>query len=731
MLRKVCSRLDLSRALLTLSALVLLGAHQGCATKPLAVGIEPSGRRIVLLLDSSTSMRKNDPDGAAQLGAQLIMGLAGSEDNVGALTYSASADVALPMRPAGGAERRGELARALGEVERNGITNFAKALDEAREMLDESKAPPGSAIVLLTDGVPYRGRRREVGISLASVVSTLIEKQWRIFAIALSKEAQSPFLSLLVGKTGGAVVPVANAGGLLDAFQEVAVEALGYLRAERGGSDVRLIPRTRRLAFVAKAAEGGGSLVGVRHDGAPLDGGAWIRTAARGYQVGLVEAPEPGRWQPELDGSPEVVALVEPRFALEFLPGQPPEQLVSRAVAEVGVRLIGAADVLAEVAPRLKVRAQMVLNEKPRGRQFKLSPTPEDPTRFVAKFRTPRVTAEGTLRMVVEAELTEQGKPFVLRRSRSLTVQPGDGTSTLQVRVTPSEVSLTGWKGVPLEPVTFRVEGDPEQPVTVTCGRKRLELEAGAQGTLAPPLRRPMSFTAEGVDGSTWKQTVRVIYRAFKLQGAHAKGIDLAPVPAGSTSEPLALELSAAPEAALSFDVARLRGPGGATLEATVTDGRLAVAPAANLPPGDYEGRLPVRGEGVRGSLEIPVRVEVLAPFQAPDDVNVQASWGWASQPVEVAWPAAQPVPVRITAGALVGSGSAEGARIGPKLDIRIRPLDGWSGDQLGVSPRRFALEVYVSSDLPAGDYAGEVEIAAEGSERAPLVIPIRLGVRR
>ena len=88
------------------------------------------------------------------------MGLVGSEDNVGAIAYAAHADVRFALQRAGGAGSHGALRRSLQDAKRNGITNFAEALDAARAMLEAGKAPRGSPIILLTDGIPYRGRRR-------------------------------------------------------------------------------------------------------------------------------------------------------------------------------------------------------------------------------------------------------------------------------------------------------------------------------------------------------------------------------------------------------------------------------------------------------------------------------------------------------------------------------------------------------------------------------------------
>ncbi|RMG15975.1 MAG: VWA domain-containing protein [Planctomycetota bacterium] len=714
-------RLALAAALLT-----------GCAGQPLVSERLSPGRRLVLLFDASTSMRENDPAGVARLGGQLVMGLVGSDDNVGAITYSATATVQRSMGPVGGEPSRAELSRILRSVERNGITNFAAALDEARAMLEASQAPPGSPIVLLTDGVPYRGRRREVGVSLGEVVEALRAKGWPIYAIALSEEAQSPFLSLLVGKTGGAVYPVADAGGLLAAFQAVATEALGYLRAERGRHRLTLGPDTRRLAFVARWPGGAvGRLLDLAHDGTPLPAERIVRTpGGEGpLAVGLIEHPAPGSWEVRFSGEPSVVALVEPTFALDFVEGSPPERVDSLARVEVAVRLVAAPGAAEALANRVRVRGRLEVDGKPWGEGFDFSPDSAGELRFRAAFRAPRVEEESSLRLVVDALLPEGS----LTRTRSLTVRPGSATG-LALDIRPGRVERAAWAGraVALE---FSVQGDPRQPVEVRCGAARLDLEPGARGVLRVSTRSSgaLEVRALGEDGAEFVQRIPVTLRRFRVRGAQQKGLVLQPVPVGFASEPVALSLRLIPAGTLAVSDGVVRGPGGARLPVRVDEGRVWVEPDPTLPPGHYEGGLPVRiaEHPEAGAARLPVRVEVLPKLELPESVTLRGRWGWVTTPVELAWPAKRAVPIRVEVAPLVGSGSAAGARILPRFDVRVRPLDGWKGDRLGVTPRRLALEVFLAADLPQGTYRGALKLIPREGERDPLVVPLDLTVKR
>lgn len=721
--------------LLCCGALVFLA---GCASQPLVEKVNTQGRRIVLLLDASTSMRRNDPDEVAPLGAQLVAGLVGSEDNLGVITYSSSPVVRLPLRPAGNAISRRKILRALVGVERNGTTNFALAIEEARLMLAAAKAPRGSSVILVTDGVPYRGRRRAKwteGPSLEEVLAAMAEQGWRIFAIALGKDASTPFLSQIVAKTSGAVFPVASADKLVAAFQEVATEALGYLRAKRGGQQAEVVPHTGRLAFLGTWTKPG-QLGELKHDGKPLPEERVIRTP-RGkarHAVSLVETPRAGSWSIEGGGADEVIALIEPRFSLEFLANKPPAKVGARGRVPIAVRLVGDPLALRKVGPRLLVRARLELNDKRYGRGRTLRRNRQQDGVYEGSFRAPFVNKVSSLRVVVEAVLVEGGRPFVMRRTRSLTVRPGDGVSApkpLELTLSPTKVDVVAWAGDRLGRAAFEIKGDAKREVTVRCGRRSVKVAAGGTGTLRLRLPRrtgTLGFQAESEDEAEWALDVPVTVTTYQLRGP--RKITLPAAPAGMAVGPVPFAYTVTPSAKLAVGACTLRGPGGATLRVTSAKGALSAKPAAELPLGTYRGTLPIRLRDVAGlrPLQVEVSFQLLQPIKPPQPVVLSGSWGWVSTTVEVAWPSANEVPMAIRPGALV----AGKARITPDLDIRVRPMEGWSGKRLGAKPRKFALSIFLSSDLPAGSYRGSVAVRSSktGSPR-PLVIPIQLEVKR
>jgi len=715
----------------------------GCASEPLTRGVDASGRRIVLLLDSSTSMRENDPTRAADRGTELALALVGARDNLAVVTYARSADVVVPLQPAGDTAKRAALRRALRGIERNGVTDFAAAVTRAREVLEAGRSPPGSSVILLTDGVPYqrrRGRRLLGPADLGEEVARIAAKGWRIFAIALGEEASTPFLSGLVAETGGSVITAPRASDLVGAFEEVAVEALGYLRAERGGDEVEVVPHTRRLAWLGTWA-GSGAVGGVTRDGEAVPGARVTRTPAKGeapFGVALVEAPEPGRWAADLPGAGAVVTLLEPSFGLEFVEGAPPAEVIAGAAIPVAVTLGGDPEVVADARGRLRLRVAVTSDEGAPGVWVPLEPA--GGARFEGQLVSPRVVEETGLRLVVEAEVAEADRPFVLRRSRSLTVRPPEGEVVeippLDLVVEPARVTRAGWAGARLEPVEVTVRGDLSRACTLTvAGQAPRQLAPGETVTLAVPCPDrggALPLRAEAPDTPAWSGRVAVEVVRYRLRGPDV--VELPATPAGIPARlaaPVTLERSDGAPAHLALEPSPLRSvQGGGELACALDEeaGALLAAPPAGLAPGIYRGRLRVRPEAPGlGPRELPLELEVLPPWEPPGLVTVSGDWGWASQPVELSWPSHAAVPLAVRPGPLRPVGG--GPPIDPAYDIRVQPLDGWSGDRLGLAPRRLAYEVFLSSDLPAGVYEGAIEVAGEGA--APLAVPVRVEVER
>jgi hypothetical protein len=736
------------------SFLALLGAAllagSGCAFQPLVDNPDPKGRSVVLLLDASASMRENDPDRASVAGASLALALAGQKENVGVLAYADHAEVLVPLHPAGDGPRRAEAVAALAEVGRSGATDFAAALEAAAAMFEAAQAPRGSCAIFLTDGLPTGriSRRREFAeagaaraLTVPDAVSRIASHGWRIFAIALGPEgAQArPYLTQLVAPTGGAVFEAKDSSALVKVFQEVSVQALGYLSAEElsGSSEVQAPPETKRLAFVA------GSIGALARDGKDLEASRAIRTQAGSIAAALVDGPEPGTYRADVGSGSLAVALLEPGWYLELEPGAPPPSVKHGARVPVATLVRGEATVLARVRDRLQLSLELkagdrVLATAPLGRASGES------LRFEGAFVVPE--KEESLTLTVTASLVEGGRTFTSRRSVSIAVEKGHAEpppalKTLALDVSPSRVELVGFAGDELK-ATLSVRGDPAQPSRVSLeappgfsvSPASLDLGAGKSATVEVRATKPDAASGRLVVGA------KLLSPVLGGESPQARfEVALSASRASFAPESLDLGRVIAGEAArgrlegtcVSFAAGLLKGPGGATIPLVVEAApgnpasgserggpsskqawTVAAHPPEKAAPGTYSGELVARaGQSTRrvsATLEVARR-----PVRAPDKLTLEASWGWASVKFDLEGARADSVQV----GAL-GIEPSGTARIDPDLDIRTAEL----------APGKFELRVYLAATLPPGKYMGWLKAELESG---PKEIPIVLEVKR
>ncbi|MCA8926307.1 MAG: VWA domain-containing protein [Planctomycetes bacterium] len=709
----------------------LLGLLAGCTTPerdvpPLPTRtVDPEGRSFVILLDASSSMRQHDPERNAEAAAALALSLLGSHDNVAILAYAEEVEVLVPLGAVGDARSRAAIAARAQDLPRDGVTDFVGGLRRARELLGAAKAPPGSTILVLTDGIPYGQRRRfraesrrprVTSGSVEDEAAAVLAGGWQIYAVALGGEATTPFLARLVGGTGGSVASVPDAAQLPAAFTQVAIEALGYLESERDQPSVQVPPDTRRLAFLRP---GSTPFAAPTRDGQPLSE-FLASPPGSTVAVALVEDPPVGDYAAIGSDSVPPIALLETANALRFLPDMPPTNLPGDAEVPVGIELIGQSSELQVSAVRAVLLAGA--DEAPAG-WVSLEPRPHP--RYQGVLPPPSSEAEQAYRVVVEVDLVAGERVFTLRRSRSLSV----GASSGPVDLGPPPLAITAeverpqrvaWEGESLDALEVRLVGDPQRAATLRCaGEARLiEADQRLRWSLPFPERSgPVVLRGASEDGATWEHTVAVEVVRHTLRDAP---IRFPPRPAG-------LETSVEPdlgagELALTLSIGSLSGPGG-ELTPRLEGGRLILPQPADAAPGIYRGLLEVHAPGLR-PRRVRVEAKVLPGVPEPRPLTLRGGFGWQDATTEVAWPSAEPVSVSLVPGALEGEGLD--ARIDPGLDVRLKPLDGWDGASLGAAPRRLAYQVFVSADLPPGTYVGAVQV--EGPDRT-VTIPVRVEV--
>lgn len=731
----------LRASILLALAAFLSSTWTGCAYRTLTDNPEPRARSVVLLLDASASMRDNDPDKASSAGAALALALAGRHDNVGILAYNERVDIVCPLRPAGDAAARAEAVARLGSLGRSEATDFSPVLDCAFAMLDVAQAPRGSCAIFLTDGLPtgrvshrreFQGNAGERALEVPDAVAKMAGRGWKIFAIALGPEAPSarPYLTQLVAPTGGAVFEAKDASSLVDVFQNVSVQALGYLSAEThsGEARIQVPPETRRLSFLASSPGGGASVGTIARGEGSLDPGKAVRTSAGPVAAAMVEDPEPGAYRADLGGQ-RGAALLEPGWTIELEPGSPPPTVQHGARVPVAVSVrAGDASVLKQVAERVR----LVLEIRSGAGQVLGTTSLSRATgglRFEGSFVAP--AAEDTLTLDVAASLDV----FTTHRSVTVVVQgkaaaPEPPPRALALDASPGRVELAGFADDDLQ-ATLTLRGDSERGASVslqappgfTVSPASVELPAGKSASVTVRAARSdksasgrLSVVSTALAPNEKLAPARLDLSLSATRGrVETASLDLGTVEAGSLGK------GALAASGVSFAATALEGPSGAKLPLVVEPardekGRDAFAVAVRVPAsaaaGAYSGELVARaGSSTR---KIAVTAQVSRPrSRAPEKLAFEGRWGWTSTKFDLDGASADSL--RVGTLGLEPSGLAA---INPDLDVRTQEL----------APGKFELRVFVAASLPPGKYLGWLKADVQGEKKD---IPIVLEVKR
>lgn len=154
---------------------LVLAAASGAAA-------EPARLRVVLVLDASGSMKKNDPDFLAPLAAKLLVDLADARDRITVVWFGSSAAA---LHTGSGADRAALLG-AVGRVGRDQeCTDYALGLEAAASELRGPPLPGERRLVLfLTDGQLEPAKDKGCGKFDAATEKDRKEASERVLAAA-------------------------------------------------------------------------------------------------------------------------------------------------------------------------------------------------------------------------------------------------------------------------------------------------------------------------------------------------------------------------------------------------------------------------------------------------------------------------------------------------------------------------------------------------------------------
>ena len=186
-------------------------------------------RDIVLVLDNSGSMRKNDPQFLAKVAVRtFLQGLEG-DIQVALVLFDQGVRLELPLTPLHNATRADFLDKLDRLNYRGLLTNTPAAMERALYELRVSGRSHGErSIILMTDGIvdvapegPDPGDIEKTRWLKSSLADEAAEGNVRIFGIAFTEEADYELIQTLAVRTGGQYYRALRADDIDGVFQDL------------------------------------------------------------------------------------------------------------------------------------------------------------------------------------------------------------------------------------------------------------------------------------------------------------------------------------------------------------------------------------------------------------------------------------------------------------------------------------------------------------------------------
>jgi hypothetical protein len=197
-----------------------------CMSSIAPAGQEPAGQEIVLLIDNSGSMRKNDPQSLTKQAVAQFLQSSPAGSRVALILFDQKPRSWRPLTPINETTRL-DLLTLLDRIDFKGqLTNSGEALRRAIETLKEPGGPEGKkTVVFMSDGIIDTGNPardlKAAETMRGELASAAVEADIRIFAIAFTDNADVQLMQDLAKATDGRYFQPMQPGDLAGVFAEM------------------------------------------------------------------------------------------------------------------------------------------------------------------------------------------------------------------------------------------------------------------------------------------------------------------------------------------------------------------------------------------------------------------------------------------------------------------------------------------------------------------------------
>lgn len=185
-----------------------------------------AGIAAVVLLDSSGSMKRTDPQRLRVPAAQLFLSLLNGDDRAGVVSFSDNGYPVVHMTASDATGRERLIAGTEKASSKGAYTNLYAALAKGMELLGETDHPVrGRYLILLSDGRMDTGDKAEDGRLTEQLRTALLpklrERDIHVYSIAFTGASDTDLLREIALDSGGVYQLIEDQAQLHDAFADI------------------------------------------------------------------------------------------------------------------------------------------------------------------------------------------------------------------------------------------------------------------------------------------------------------------------------------------------------------------------------------------------------------------------------------------------------------------------------------------------------------------------------
>lgn len=185
---------------------------------------------VALIIDSSGSMKFNDPGKERIKAAKNVAAMLGENDELTVVEFANTARVLVPLKKVGPESSRDEILKSIAAISSSGDTDIKGGLEKAFVELGKAKKGSSCFALLISDGEPdlpsltRSSSRMNKYLQEIDVLAGLYKnKGCAVHSIAFHKQQAGPLLQKIAEQTGGEYFFVQDAASLAAFFSSIVV----------------------------------------------------------------------------------------------------------------------------------------------------------------------------------------------------------------------------------------------------------------------------------------------------------------------------------------------------------------------------------------------------------------------------------------------------------------------------------------------------------------------------